>query len=144
MSQKLKSILLVDDEPSTNFIHQMVIQESELTDTVYVRENGQEALDFLTTKIEGKFPCPDLILLDINMPVMDGWEFLESYRNLDEQCKSRMVIIMLTTSINPDDKDRAAQYGDIDDFLHKPLTVEMLFKVVEEHFSDPEKISLDL
>ena len=134
MRTKLKTILLVDDDEATNFIHSMVIKQMNCTENIVVRENGAEALEYLTSATDGKYPQPDLILLDINMPRMDGWEFLEEYKNLDDDQLAKTVIVMLTTSLNPDDKEKAGVIPVITGFMSKPLTSEMLQELLEKHF----------
>jgi len=134
MRPKLKTILLVDDDEATNFIHQMVIKQMGCTENIVVRENGVEALEYLTASIDGNYPQPDLILLDINMPRMDGWEFLEEYKKLDDDQLAKTVIVMLTTSLNPDDKDKANIIPVITGFMSKPLTTEMLEEILVKHF----------
>ena len=98
MKKKLNCVLLIDDDKGTNFINQMIIKKSGITDNIQTVLNGKEAIDFITNK--GKFekedqvfPQPMLTLLDINMPVMDGWEFLEAYHNLEEHQKGKIIII---------------------------------------------------
>ena len=85
MKTKLNCILLVDDDEPTNFLNQMVIEELDIAEQIRVAQNGQEALTYLKKTGIGdeNFPLPDLILLDINMPAMNGWEFLERYRKLN-------------------------------------------------------------
>lgn len=139
MRSKLKSILLVDDDEATNFIHEMVIKQMDCTENIVVRENGVEALEYLTSTVDGKHPQPDLILLDINMPRMDGWEFLEEYKKLDDDQLAQTVIVMLTTSLNPDDKDKATEIPVITGFMSKPLTADMLEEILAEHFKSLNK-----
>jgi CheY-like chemotaxis protein len=134
MKPKLKTILLVDDDEATNFINKMAIKQMNCTENIVVKENGIAALDYLTTYIDGKYPQPDLIFLDINMPAMDGWEFLQEYDNLEDNQLAKTVIVMLTTSLNPDDKVKAKVIPLISDFMSKPLTNEKLEHILERHF----------
>jgi len=134
MKPKLKNILLVDDDEATNYIHKRVIKEADCTENIIIRDSGTDALQYLTSKIDGKYPQPDLIFLDINMPAMDGWEFLEQYKNLEDEQQAKTIIVMLTTSLNPDDKDKANTIPLISGFMAKPLTPEKLEHLHEEYF----------
>lgn len=141
MDQKLKCVLLIDDDEATNFLNKMSIENSGIAEHIQVVWNGQEALEYLTNT--GKFrdenaayPQPDLIFLDINMPVMDGWEFMNEYHKLKENQKGNKVIVMLTTSINPDDKLKASLIPEITDFKNKPLFPDNLEEIVKEYFHE--------
>src|SRR3569832_787177 len=99
--KKINCILLVDDNPADNEFHKIIINESDVCDQVKIATNGRNALDYLIRSgKEGAvdFPKPDLIFLDINKPGMNGFEFLDEYHKLDANLKSRIVIIMLSTS----------------------------------------------
>lgn len=134
MQAKLNCILLIDDDEPTNFLHRMIINRAECTEKVVVYEDARKALDFLQKKEQEAYSQPDLIFLDINMPGMNGWEFLEVYENLTEEQRGRVVIMMLTTSLNPDDRKRADSLAHVAGFLTKPLTKVMLQEVIEKHF----------
>jgi CheY-like chemotaxis protein len=134
MNKKLKCILLVDDNPDDNFFHTRVIKKSDAAEIIVAKQNGQDALNYLKSKKDNEAPHPDLIFLDINMPGMNGWEFLEEYRMLDEKFKSRAIVIMLTTSDNPDDKIKAKAMNVASDFKTKPLTKEMLEEIINKYF----------
>ena len=136
MNNKVNCIMLVDDNKSDNFFHERVIRKCNAADTIVTKESGQEALDYLKTRTELKNANPDLIFLDINMPGMNGWEFLEEYKKLDKDQQSTMVVIMLTTSDNSDDKIQAKTTGVLSDFKTKPLTKEMLEEVLEKFHND--------
>ncbi|MDO6492064.1 MAG: response regulator [Cellulophaga sp.] len=136
----LKSILLIDDDEATNFLHKMVIKKLNCTNDVIVKTNGQEAIDYLKTEKDGVFPQPSLILLDINMPIMNGWEFLQEYKKLEENQMAETVIVMLTTSLNPDDKARALGFTQINDFKSKPLTPDGLRDILKSFFMFPDDI----
>ncbi|MBL4658563.1 MAG: response regulator [Flavobacteriales bacterium] len=135
MKQKLNCILLIDDDEPTNFINEIVIKKADCAEKVVTKQSAMQALEFLTSKENG-LPTPDLILLDINMPVMSGWEFLEEYRALQGIQKGEIIIIMLTTSLNPRDQTMAESIKEISGFKHKPLIGEMLNEILSEHFAD--------
>ena len=124
--------MLIDDNEDDNFFHHLIIKEAQVAETIKIVESGFEALDFLKSHI----PNPELIFLDINMPKMNGWEFLEEYEKIDAKYRAEAVIVMLTTSLNPTDKEKAHSQKIINDFESKPLTEEMLFKILNKYFPD--------
>jgi CheY-like chemotaxis protein len=126
--------LLVDDD-TTNFLNQSLLRRMAVTDTVLVAGNGQEALDLLRTHCaEAASPtCPTLILLDMKMPLMDGAEFLQAYAQRPPAENPAVVIIMLTTSLNPRDVERM-QHLPIHGYLAKPLTRDKIDNLLLEHF----------
>jgi CheY-like chemotaxis protein len=137
--KKINTVLLIDDDKAINFITKMLIKKAEITDHIETVLNGQEALDYLTNsgkfeKTDGIYPQPMLIFLDINMPVMDGWEFAEAYSKLDANQKGDAKIIMLTSSLNPDDKERALKLPAISGFQSKILSKEGLTSIMNQYF----------
>lgn len=135
MPKTIRCILLIDDDPDDNFLHRMVIEESGLIETVRVAETGQAALDYLMHSHDDYYIRPDLIFLDINMPGMNGFEFLEEYEKLPAEQKTGLVVLMLTTSLNPSDQKKASNFATVGGYHAKPLTQAMLHEVVEKHFA---------
>lgn len=133
MKKKLNCIFLVDDDSEDNYFHQIVIREMNITDTIEIAQNGLEALAFLTKPNQ---VAPQLIFLDINMPKMNGWEFLEAYVKLSSDQKAKVIVVMLTTSINPADRKRAEQFPEIASFCSKPLTEKMMVEILEKNFPE--------
>jgi CheY-like chemotaxis protein len=119
--------MLIDDNKIDNFFHERVIRKSDVAKHIIIKESGREALDYLASETP---LLPDLIFLDINMPGMNGWEFIQHYKMLDEELQNSMIVVMLSTSDNPDDKSMALTQGIIIDFKTKPLTIEMLDETV--------------
>jgi CheY-like chemotaxis protein len=135
MIRKLKCIMLIDDNRDDNFIHERVIRKCNAATSVVVQQTGRGALEYLRSKGVGDELHPSLIFLDINMPGMNGWEFLEEYGRLDASFKSSVVVVMLTTSDNPDDRAKAVGMNVATDFKTKPLTREMLEDVMDKHLN---------
>lgn len=131
MTTKLNTVLLIDDNEATNYLHKRLIQQSGLVENVMVMQYAGDALEYLQTTTD---PRPDLIFLDINMPAMSGWEFLEDYEKLLPEQKSSIVIIMLTTSLNPDDRANADNFEAVREFCNKPLIVHNLKNIIDKHF----------
>jgi CheY-like chemotaxis protein len=126
-------ILLVDDDDATNFFSKRLIESIGLKVNVHVTENGQEALDFLLKN--GKYQetnhlLPLFIFLDLNMPVMDGWEFLDAFEKLNIKSK---VIVMLTTSLNQVDIEKSKTYTSIFRFIKKPLQKHDILEVFSKN-----------
>jgi CheY-like chemotaxis protein len=135
--QGLECILLIDDDTPTNFLHSMVIKRAGIDAIVQVHTSAIDALAYLTSsgKYEGQQMIqPGIIFLDINMPAMNGWEFLEEYKKLHAHQKAKLTVIMLTTSLNPSDRDRAASCKEVVSFLHKPLMLDAFLDLVNTHF----------
>jgi CheY-like chemotaxis protein len=141
MKKKLNCILLVDDDETFNYLHKRSIMKAGVAEHVEVVENAQDALDYLKhygiykeTEIECK--RPDLIFLDINMPGMSGWEFLEEYKKLSDNQKAKIILVMLTSSVNPEDEKKAEQTGKISKFVNKPFTIEKLIDTLKVNFPE--------
>jgi CheY-like chemotaxis protein len=143
LKQKLNCVLLIDDDEPTNFLTKMVLEEAGCTEHIHIEESGQAALDFLSRsgikkEDEETSSCPDLIFVDINMPAMNGWEFMEHYSSLEKHKKGKIVMVMLTTSLNPDDRQKAEHIKDISGFETKPLNPEKLNQILQKYF--PERV----
>ena len=136
--KNLDRFLLVDDNKASNFLHQLIIEEMKLDATVDIVRNGVEALEFLTGKgnplYKNASEKQGIILLDISMPLMNGWEFLEAYDKLTVEQKGKFVIVIVTTSLNRKDKSLADSNPNVHGFVSKPLSLELLRGIVEKHF----------
>lgn len=139
MNPQINCILLVDDDEPTNFLNKMTLEQSGCTRHIHIAQSGQEALDYLRScspdDLNGS-PVPDLIFLDINMPAMNGWEFLEKYRSLPSAQKADIVLIMLTTSLNPDDEKKTLTIPEVSGFEHKPLNQQRLQALLDKYFKN--------
>jgi CheY-like chemotaxis protein len=129
----LASVLLVDDDSTTNFLNKLLLRQLQVVENVLVAENGEQALRMLVqTCNEGDTgSCPSLILLDMNMPVLNGLGFLEAYVQLPLMQPQAIVIVMLTTSLHPADLARAQEFP-IAGFLNKPLTQEKVAALLHQ------------
>jgi CheY-like chemotaxis protein len=139
MKQKLNCILLIDDDEATNYFSNFIIEEADCAVHVKTRQTAKAALKYLSDSGHlvdqpDTLPFPDLIFLDINMPAMDGWEFLEKYKTIESSFPQKPTIIMLSTSLNPDDKLKALNIPEVAEFQNKPITVDMLNAIFTKYF----------
>jgi CheY-like chemotaxis protein len=130
---KINSILLVEDDSITNFINERLLNKLDIADSIKIALNGFEAITFIKDCLARSGNCPQLIFLDINMPVMDGFEFLNEFRNLSFRGKEDVVIVVLTTSTNLNDIEKLKGSGNTD-FINKPLTRDKVLSIVAKHF----------
>lgn len=126
----LEQILCIDDDPITLMLCKKVITKSEFSNEIITAQNGEEALHhFNTLKYTSNKNItkrPQLIFLDLNMPVMGGWEFLDHFTSMDYSEFNSANVIVLSSTIDPDDLAKAKKYPIIIDFLSKPITLPML------------------
>ena len=135
LSPPLRGILLLDDDPAVNFLHELLFEEMAFCVPLHIFTEGLAALHFLSAlrSDTGESIWPDLILVDVNMPGMDGFEFLDRYHSLPGGKGHTARIVMLTSSNYPRDVEKAHGYG-ITAYLSKPLTEEQLMGLVEQEW----------
>ena len=127
------NFLLVDDDDICLFIHRRVLDLSGYCNPAHSASNGKTALEILQHAAQGAVPVPDVILLDLEMPVMNGIAFLEAFQKLDCRNKDQIAIVLLTSSVSARDLEYARTLG-VNLFLSKPLTHEALDIAVQTLF----------
>ena len=131
--------MLVDDDEPTNFLNKLIIREAGFVNCICVMSSAGTALRYFKKREDmpdkGKFIIPDIILLDINMPGINGWEFIEAFKMMDEDIRSKTKIIVLTSSMNPEDIDKSKSIREISAYMTKPLTESMINSIVKDHFN---------
>ncbi len=133
MKKKINTILLVDDDDIINYLNKIIITRMDIAEHIESVRSGDMALNYLKKIIKEKVnDYPDLILLDINMPKMDGWQFLEAYKNMKHELLKQPIIVMFTTSMNPDDREKAKHIVEVAGFKCKPLTENLLRELIQE------------
>lgn len=132
MLNKAPIIALVDDDKIFQLTTLRTIQAANLTDKILQFENGEEALQFLKEHASESETLPDFIFLDINMPYVDGWMFLEDYATLKFNLKKEISIYMVSSSIDPKDVNRAKRNEDVREYVIKPVSREKLIELLKK------------
>jgi CheY-like chemotaxis protein len=127
--QLLNLIFIVDDDPIHQQIANIMIRRQGIGENVKTFSDAQDTLDYLKLHQDEPDLLPDLILLDLNMPVMDGWEFLNDYAGFYEQLSKEIGIFVLTSSIDDKDRKKVDNFSFVKGYLTKPLSSEIITKL---------------
>ena len=128
--KQINSICLIDDDPILIFAIKMLFKASKVCKNFTVYNNGEDAIDGLSQTLASGKGIPELILLDINMPIMDGWQFLDEFAKM--AISKKITLYMVSSSVDPVDFMKAKEYELIKDYIIKPLTSDTLIKIAED------------
>jgi CheY-like chemotaxis protein len=129
--KKYNAVMLIDDNEIDNLINQKMIEASAIAEHIFTHTGAKSAIEFLKnidkmSAAGGGVFLPEIIFLDIDMPLMDGFQFLEEFEKLSDNIKNNCKVIMLTSSMNPQDLSKAKKNNYVKKYINKPLTQETL------------------
>ena len=127
-NNRYRKVLLIDDNEIDNFINERMITSSGFSAEVIVKNSADAALHFLKN-LSNDQDYPEIIFLDIRMPIMDGFGFLDAFNNLPDSIKLKSKVVMLSSTLDPEDNERAATYPVVIKMLMKPLNIEQLASI---------------
>lgn len=134
--KKINCIILIDDDRPTNVLHRLILKKTGLVEHIIDFTHPRKALDYLSTL--QNTPRPTMIFLDINMPGMTGWEFLQEYAKLSSEHQAEHTLMMLSTSSHPDDLQKAEEHPCVHGYLYKPLSPQNFRAMVNDYLSSSE------
>jgi CheY-like chemotaxis protein len=129
-SKKYHAVMLIDDNEIDNLINQKMIEAADIAEHIYTHTGAKSAIEFLKNISKlidiSKDVLPDVIFLDIDMPLMDGFQFLDEFEKLSDQTREKCKVVMLTSSINPQDINKSKKYSYVKEYINKPLSQQSL------------------
>lgn len=131
MDRKLKEVMLIDDDRPTIVFSTIILEETACCASIRSFYNADQAIEFLRESNRKKERLPEIIFLDLNMPRMDGWEFLDAFNRIDFSTENKPKIYILTTSANPRDEYRAKQANAVEGFFQKPIDEAIIQQTLE-------------
>jgi response regulator of citrate/malate metabolism len=130
MSSKISNLWIIDDDPMSSFYIKRLAELGELANIITIYDKARGAVEYLLYHKKSVEHLPDVILLDIYMPEMDGWDFLKEYSAIKEKLIKKIDIYIISSSNHPKDLTRAGALKEVKDYLVKPITIDVLKKVV--------------
>ncbi|MEO8515853.1 MAG: response regulator [Flavobacterium sp.] len=127
-----KKLILVDDDEIIVYLTKRLVKDANLIELTKVFSNGQDAINYLKENCNNPSLLPEIIFLDLFMPVMDGWEFLEEYALLKPKIDKRITIYIITSSVSPEDIQRAKNNKEVTDYIIKPITKENFIAILKK------------
>lgn len=126
------TICVVDDDEIYRFVIKSQLESRKMARKILMFSDGELAIDFFKNTVTNVDELPDLVLLDLNMPIMDGWEFLDEFIMLKPKLPKKVTIYVVTSSINQTDIDRAKRISEVTDYIVKPISEETLLDMLSK------------
>ncbi|QIE59472.1 response regulator [Rasiella rasia] len=128
--KKIDLACIVDDDPIFVYGAKRMLELANFCNGFLIFHNGHDALFKLKALIESKEELPDLILLDLNMPIMDGWQFLDNFTKI--KVEKEIIIYIVSSSIDPIDIEKSKTYASVSNFVVKPITFDKIIELMQE------------
>ncbi|MDV7137878.1 response regulator [Maribacter sp. TH_r10] len=130
--KKIESTCIIDDDPIFIYGTKRIMKEMDFCDDILVFNNGQDAIDGLMDITSQGKKLPSVIFLDLNMPIMDGWEFLEDFVKIPNHNREKVTVYIISSSVDPRDVERVKDYDVVNNYILKPITPQDLQNVLAE------------
>ena len=124
--KKYKTVLMIDDNDIDSFVTKKIIEKSGFAKNVMLKKSGIKALEYLRSNDSSRKSFPDIIFLDLRMPEMDGFKFLDEFEKLNNNAINNCKIVVFSSSIDTNDYDRVIQNKFVKKFIRKPISMEMI------------------
>lgn len=122
---------IIDDDPIFIYGTKRIMKEVDFAETILVYNNGQEAIEGLMEISQTEELMPEVIFLDLNMPIMNGWEFLDEYTNIPNDNPEKTIIYIISSSVDPRDLERVKNYEQVNNYILKPITPDDLSTILK-------------
>lgn len=127
-----KTIAIIDDDDIFVYITKKAVEQINFIQQIKVFGNGKDAIDYLKENSGNPDLLPEIILLDLSMPIMDGWQFLDEYTKIKPIIGKKIIIYIVTSSISPEDMRKAKSIDTVSDFIIKPITKDKLMEIIKK------------
>jgi CheY-like chemotaxis protein len=128
----VKTIAIIDDDDIFVYITKKAVEQTNIVQQIKVFGNGKDAIDFFKENTDNPDLLPEIILLDLSMPIMDGWQFLQEYTKIKPKIQKKITIYIVTSSISPEDMKKAKSIDAVSDFIIKPITKDKLIEIIKK------------
>jgi CheY-like chemotaxis protein len=129
---ELKTLVLVDDDEIIAYVTKRIIADTNLVNLIKVFPNGKEAINYLRENSANPDMLPEILFLDLFMPIMDGWHFLDEFTKIKHEINKQIDIYIITSSISQEDIDRAKKINEVSDYIIKPITRKNFLEIIQK------------
>ena len=129
--ERLKTLILIDDDEIIVYLTKRIIAETNLVELIQVFNNGRDALDYLAENAANPDMLPEILFLDLFMPIMDGWQFLDEYLKIKPKFEKEIIIYIITSSVSQEDIVRAKEISEVSDYIIKPVKKQNFIELIK-------------